>query len=153
MAEPIVGKDGKVSLGENKVIGMGTWNLAGVTADEFDASQFGDNWKQYVYGMKDGGTVSFSGWFDPTDTTGQIALQKANLDNLALTSMRFYYNNTSYYEACQTTGYFGPGALSSGQNTLPSNMRITSYNIGFDKSGIGTIDFTAKVSGVLVRAN
>lgn len=149
----IVANMGKVTLGDSTIAEMGTWNLSGVSADEFDASSFGDNWKQFEYGMKDGGTVTFNGWFDPTDTNGQIALQKANLDNTALTSMRFYYNQTSYYEACQSAGYFAPGALSTGQNTLASSMRIVSFDIGFDKAGLGTISFTAKVSGVLVRAN
>ena len=145
---------GKVALGEDTVAEMGTWNLSGVQADEFDSSAFGDNWKQFEYGMKDGGTVTFNGWFDPTDIDGQIALQVANLDNTALTSMRFYYNQTSYYEVCQTAGFFAPTtALSSGQNTLAGSMRITAFDIGFDKAGLGTISFTGKVSGVLVRVN
>ena len=148
-----VGKDGKVTLGTSTIVGMGNWAIDGVSIDEFDSSAFGDNWKSFAYGMKDGGTISFSGHFDPTDTTGQIALQKANLDNTALTSIRLYFNNTSYYEPNQSTGYFAPGALSTGQNTLPSNVRITSFNIGMDKGGLGTISFTAKVSGVMVRAN
>lgn len=147
-----VGKDGKVTLGTNTIVGMGTWAIDGVSIDEFDASAFGDNWKQFAYGMKDGGTISFNGHFDPTDATGQIALQKANLDNTPLTSLRLYFNNTSYYEPNQSTGFFAPGALSTGQDTLPSSVRITSYNIGMDKAGLGTINFTAKVSGVMVRA-
>lgn len=144
---------GKVALGSTTIAEMGTWTLSGVTADEFDSSAFGDNWKTYEYGMKDGGSISFNGWFDPTDTDGQEALMKANLDNTALTSMRFYYNRTSYFEACQSTGWFAPGSLSTGQDTVPSSVRITSYDIGNDKSGLSTISFTAKISGVLVKAN
>lgn len=150
----MVAYKGKVALGTTTISEMGTWNLSGVQADEFEASSFGDNWKSYEYGQKDGGTVTFNGWLDPADTDGQVALQVANLDNTALTSMRFYYNSTSYFEVCQTTGWFAPeGALSADQDTLPGNMKITAYDVGNDKSGLSTISFTAKVSGVLVRAN
>ena len=149
-----VGKDGKVALGATTIIGMGTWSIDGVSIDEFDSSAFGDNWKSFAYGMKDGGTISFNGHFDPTDQTGQVALQKANLDNTALTSMRLYYGTgtSSYYEPNQTAGFFYPNTtLSSGQDTPVSNVRITSFNVGLDKAGLGTISFTAKVSGLMVH--
>ena len=144
----IVGKDGKVTIGANTVVGMGTWSLDGIQTDEFDSSAFGDTWKKFEYGMKDGGTVSFNGHYDPTDTTGQQALQQANLYNSALTDLRLYIDNTSYFEPCQTTGYFSPN-LTTGAPTKLSNIKITSYNIGLDKSGLGTISFTGKVSGLM----
>lgn len=147
----IVGKDGKVTLGTNTVVGMGTWSLDGIQVEEFDASEFGDTWKQFEYGMKDGGSVSFNGHYTPTDTTGQQALQQANLYNSDLTNLRLYINNTSYFEPCQTVGWFSP-ALTTGAPTKVSSVTITSFNIGMDKSGLGTISFTGKVSGVMVRA-
>ncbi len=145
----LVGKDGKVTLGEDTVVGMGTWTIDGITAEEFDASAFGDDWKKYKYGMKDGGTASFNGHYEPTDVSGQQALQQANLYNSALTDLRLYIDNTSYFTPCQTTGYFSPD-LSTGAPTKASSVNITSFNIGLDKSGLGTISFTAKVSGVMV---
>jgi len=90
------------------------------------------------------------GFLDPADTTGQQALMKANLDNTDLTSLRLYVDNTSYYEPCQTTSYFAPGSLSTGQDTVYSYVNITSYDIGMDKAGLGTVSFTGKVSGVMV---
>jgi len=145
-----VGYKGKVALGADTIVGMGTWSMSGITADQMESSDFGDNWKQYEFGMKDGGQVSFDGLLDPADTTGQQALQKANLDNTDLTSLRLYIDNTSYYEPCQSTGYFAPGSLSTGQDTIYSYVNVTSYDIGLDKSGLGTISFTGKVSGVMV---
>lgn len=145
-----VGHKGKVALGASTIVGMGTWTLSGITADQMESSDFGDNWKQYEFGMKDGGQIAFDGLLDPSDTTGQQALQAANLDNTDLTSLRLYVDSTSYYEPCQTTGYFAPGSLSTGQDTILSNVNIISYDIGLDKSGLGTISFTAKVSGVMV---
>ena len=148
----IVGKDAKVSLGANTVVGIGIWTIDGITTEEFDASAFGDEWKLFEYGMKDGGTISFNGHYQPTDTTGQDMLLQANLYNSALTNIRLYINNTSYFEPCQSTGWFSPGAYSTGMPTVASNVRITTFNIGMDKSGLGTISFTGKVSGLMVRA-
>ena len=145
----IVGKDGKVTLGASTVAGMGTWSYDGVTVEEFDTSAFGDEWKTFLYGMKDGGTVTFNGHYDPTDVTGQQALQQANLYNSARTSLRLYVDDTSYYAPCSATGYFSP-TLTTGAPTVLSSVTITSFNVGLDKSGLGTTSFTAKVSGLMV---
>lgn len=144
-----VGKDAKVALDTATVSEMGTWSIDGITTDEFDASAFGDEWKEFEYGMKDGGSVSFNGHYDPADTTGQQALQQANLYNSALTNLRLYIDKTSYFEPCQTTGYFSPN-LTTGAPTQLSNVKITSLSIGADKSGLETISFTGKVSGCMV---
>ena len=145
-----VGHLGKVALGASTIVAMGTWSLSGITADQMESSAFGDNWKTYEFGMKDGGQISFNGFLDPADTTGQQALQKANIDNTDLTSLRLYVDNTSYYEPCQTAGYFAPGTLSTGQDTPASHVNITTYDISMDKAGLATISFTGKVSGVMV---
>jgi len=145
-----VGYKGKVTLGASTVVGMGTWSMSGVTADQMDASDFGDNWKIFEFGMKDGGTISFDGLLDPADTTGQIALQIANLSNTDLTSLRLYVDSTSYYEPCQSSGYFGPGDLSTGYDTVASYVNITSFDISMDKAGLATISFSGKVSGLMV---
>ena len=144
-----VGKDAKVALGSNVVTEMGTWSINGIQTEEFDASAFGDTWKEFEYGMKDGGSVSFNGHYDPDDTTGQQALQQANLYNSALTNLRLYIDNTSYFEPCQTTGYFSPN-LTTGAPTQLSNVKITTLDISADKSGIETVNFGGKVSGVMV---
>ena len=145
----MVGKDAKVTLGTTSVVGMGVWSLDGITVEEFDSSKFGDEWKTKAYGMKDGGSVSFNGHYEKTDTTGQDVLQQANLYNSALTNMRFYVDNTSYYEACQTTGYFSP-TLTTGAPTVSSSITITAFNVGMDKSGLGTTSFTGSISGSMV---
>ena len=144
-----VGKDGKVALGAATVVDMTNWSIDGISTEEFDASAMGDQWKKFEYGMKDGGTISFNGHYDPADTAGQVALQQANLYNSALTNLRLYIDNTSYFEPCQTTGYFSP-TLPTGAPTQRSSVKITSLSIKADKSGLESIDFTGKVSGVMV---
>jgi len=146
----LIGKDCKVTIGNtNTVVGMGTWSISGVTADQLESTAFGDEWKSYEFGLRDGGTISFSGLHDVTDTTGQAALQNANVENTDITSMRFYVNNTSYYMPCLTTGYFSPSTTQNAATEV-SYLNIVSLDISADKSGLVQINFSAKVSGCMV---
>jgi hypothetical protein len=129
---------------------MGTWSLDGISSDQLEATEFGDSWKTYEFGLNDGGTVSFSGLFNPDDVTGQNTLRAKNLDKSDITDMRLYVDATSYFEPCRTTQYFGPGALSTGYATVLSHVNVTSYNVKADKSGLMNVDFSCKVSGLFV---
>ena len=144
-----IGKDCKVMVGASSLVGMGTWSLNGISSDQLENSEFGDNWKTYEFGMKDGGTISFSGLYKPTDETGQQALMNANLENTDITSIKLYIDSTSFFEPNTTAGYFSP-YNTTGADTPVSLVNITSYNVSADKSGLMNIDFTAKVSGVMV---
>jgi hypothetical protein len=145
-----VGRDCKVTLGTSTIVGMGMWSMDGISADQLETTSFGDYWKKYEFGINDGGNISFGGLADPADVTGQVILQAANLNKSDITNMRLYVDSTSYYEPCQTTGYFAPGAFSTGYETIKSHVNITSYSVKSDKSGLVSIDFQAKVSGVMV---
>lgn len=138
----------KINLAANKIVGMGTWSLNGITADQLELTEFGDYWKTYEFGLKDGGTITFNGLFDPADITGQEVLRAGNLDNTDITNIRLYLDNTSYFEPCQTTSYWTP-TDSTGNSSVLSHVNITSYDIGADKGGMMTIAFTAKVSGCM----
>ena len=145
-----VGYLGKVALGSTTVVGMGTWSMPGISVDQLDASAFLDTWKQYLFGMKDGGTVTFNGHLNMADTTGQQVLVAANAKNSNLPSLRFYMDSVSYWVPNQTTDYLGPGILSTGMGTPGlCSVNITAMTIGMDKSGLGTISFTAKVNGCM----
>lgn len=142
------GKDCAVKLGSATVVGVGTWEISGITADQIDTSAMGDNWKTFEFGMKDGGTITFNGIADPDDVTGQEQLQVANISNSDLTTLKFYIDDTSYYEPCQTTGYFSPN-LTTGYDTVKSWINITSYSITADRADVVKVSFTAKVSGLM----
>lgn len=144
-----IGNKCKVMLGSNTVVGMGTWTLNGITADKIEVTAFGDNWKSYMFGLKDGGEISFDGFYDPDDSTGQDALRLANLYNSNLTSLRLYIDNTSYFVPCQTTGYFSP-TVTTGAPTRSSYVNITSYDVKADKSNVAQCSFKATVSGLMV---
>jgi len=131
------GKNCKVSLGANKVLGIGTWNMGGVATDQLDASQFGDQWKQFLLGQKDGGTITFAGLYDSADTTGQDALRDANANDTSITDIRFYVDATSYW-------------IPSTTNPL-SFVKVTSFEISAAQNGLVQVSFSCKVSGRMNR--
>ena len=143
------GKDCVVKLGTATVVGMGTWAIDGITADQMDKSALGDDWKLYEFGMKDGGQVTFSGLCDPDDVTGQDVLKAANANNTDITDIRFYVDDTSYFAPNATTGYLTP-VDTTGNDTIYSYVNVTGFNTSADKSDMLKTSFTCKVSGCMV---
>jgi hypothetical protein len=132
------GSNAAVKLGSDTVVGMGTWELPGISVDLLDSTAFGDTAKQYMTGMLDYGNVNFGGLYDAADTTGQNILISANINNSAVNVIRLYVDNTSYWTPNKTVA---SGGLSD------SGMLVQSISIGMDKSGLGTIKFTGKCTG------
>jgi hypothetical protein len=130
-----VGKSCKVTIGANKVLGVGTFNLPGADSDLLDDSEFGDDWKQYKIGMKDGGEITFNGLYDPADTTGQDYLRSANLNDTQVTDIRFYVDANSYWIPKTT----GPA----------SYVLVTGWEVSAEMNGMVQCSFTCKVSGAM----
>jgi hypothetical protein len=130
----LAGNKGKVTLGANTVVGMGSWKLNGITVDQLETTSFGDTAKQFITGLVDYGSVEFGGLYDPADTTGQKVLVDAMLANTKVTNIRLYVNDTSYW--C-------PNITS----VSAAGMYVTAVPIGLDKSGVGTISFSGKCTG------
>ena len=130
-----VGKVASVRLGTYKIAGMGQWGLSGFTREVLDDTEFGDDIKSFVFGIGDAGEVSFEGNYDPADTTGQALLNSACENASAFSGgtvgLVFYIDNTSYWSV--TTG---------GQILVTKATAVT-----MEKSGLGRISFTGKVSG------
>ena len=129
------GKNCKVTLGSNKVLGMGTVSLSGVATDLLDKTQFEDDWKQWEMGLKDGGELTFNGLYDPADSTGQDVLRAANENNTQVTDIRFYVDANSYWIPKTT----GPA----------SYVLITAWDVSASKDGMVECSFTAKISGAM----
>ncbi len=136
-----VGRLAKVTLGSNKIAEIGTWRIDGISIDMLDDTEFGDEFKTYQMGMGDYGTVSFSGWWDMTDTTGQVLLESALNNKSKIVDIRFYVDSSSYYT---------PNTNISSGGVADAGMWVQSMRISFEKGGIGTIEFTGKLTGPLV---
>jgi hypothetical protein len=131
---PLAGNNAKVTLGTNTVLGMGNWKLEGIQVDMLESTAFGDTAKQYVTGLLDYGTVSFGGLYDVADSTGQTILFSAMLNNSKIGNIRLYVNSASYWTPNVTA-------------VPAAGFYVGSCPIGFDKSGLGTIDFSGKCTG------
>jgi len=146
MADSKVGIDAKVSIGDDKVLGIGTWTITGGSYAELDDTEFGDEDFDALRGLRTGGTVTFNGNYKADDTSGQDEVRSAYYNKTNLTTLRFYVDNTSYYAPNQTTAAGGG---------LPAEMPISHIkilkepDISFDKSGLGTISFEGKIYGVM----
>jgi hypothetical protein len=140
---------GKVGVGATGIQGMGTWKISGMSTDMIEDTEFGDYYKTYITGQQDGGTVTFDGFYSASDLTGVMALKAAKDAGTDMSNIRCYINATSYFEPCHTAGYLEP-ANTTGNNTPVSGLYITDIEIGADKSGLITVSFSAKVSGLMV---
>lgn len=124
----------KVTIGTNKVLGAGKYNLSGVTRQTHDVSEFGDDFAVFEFGTADGGTISITdALYDPTDKTGQALLDSAILNGSKFGSgdLRFYVNSTSY----RTVASGGHILITSG------------YKLDADRNGLGKSGWEGKVSG------
>lgn len=128
------GNNAAVKLGSNIVVGMGNWELPGMSVDLLESTAFGDDAKQFMTGLLDYGNVNFGGLYDPTDSTGQDILISANKNNSKIGNVRLYVDNSSYWTPDVTT-------------VSAAGMLVQSVAIGMDKSGLATIKFSGKCTG------
>lgn len=142
------GRSGKVTVrttaGNITVAEMGTWAISGWQRDLMEVSAFQDTAKRYVIGLMDAGQVNFSGYYDPSNSSGQGKLIAAftsgkkisNSTSRKIRKLRFWGSddtslpNKGYWSVIGTSGSF----------------YITSLELGQDKSGVGTFSMTVKVS-------
>lgn len=129
----IHGVNAKVTLGATTVLGIGKWSMDGINVSQADTSAFGSTYATFISGMIDGGTISFDGYYDKDDTTGQIALKNYADAQTHITSLRLYVDSSSYYAPSTTNPV--------------SYVTIQNYTITADKGDAVRTTFQAKVSG------
>ncbi len=127
-AVPIAGKNAKVTIGADKILGIGNYKYTAAQADDLDTTEFEDLFEMTEAGIKKGGQITFEGVGAIGDDTGQERLKAAWANDEAITDIRFYFNATSYYAPTPVTG-----------------VRIKTFSLDVDKTGLGKISFTGKV--------
>ena len=144
--ESKVGKDCKVTIGSDTIVGIGTWSISGGSYAELDNTAMGDDDYKSLRGIRTGGTVTFSGLYKKDDSSGQDKIRDAYWLKSDLTTLRFYVDDSSYYTPNSTTA--AGGGLPAG--TMVSHIKILSEpNITFDKGDLGKIDFEGKIEGAM----
>jgi len=139
-----IGRACSVKLGSTKTLGLGTWTISGIDADQFEDSEFGDTYKTHLIGFREGGTVAFTGYYDPADTTGQTAMKTYWKNGTEITSMRFYVDATSYWgvHAAESTANHTEQDVQT-RMTLTSAKKITMADLDDDEEVWLYIDKTA----------
>lgn len=93
----IAGKNGKVIIGSGttKVVGIKNWSLE-LSLETLETTALGDDWKNYISGLKEW-TASAEGDFEvTTDTTGQKLLSDAYLAGTTV-EVKLFVDATNYY--------------------------------------------------------
>ena len=95
----VAGKNGKVVIGsgaEEKVVGIKSWSLE-LSLETLETTALGDDWKNYIAGLKEW-TASREGDYEvPVDTEGQAALQDAFLNGTTVV-VKLYVDGVNYYQ-------------------------------------------------------
>lgn len=133
----VTGKLAKVMYGSVKIAGLSTWTLSGYEAQVLEDTEFGDSVQSFVFGgAGDPGTVAFTGYHDPADTTGQAAFATACKSGVELSNLYFYETATKYW------------AVASGGKILPTKCDA----INFDRNALGQVNFAGRISGAVMTA-
>ena len=93
----IAGKNGKVIIGSGttKVVGIKNWSLE-LSLETLETTALGDDWKNYISGLKEW-TASAEGDFEViTDTTGQKLLSDAYLSGSTV-EVKLFVDATNYF--------------------------------------------------------
>lgn len=152
--ETILGFEGKVTIGsDDKVLGMGTWNIPGITRAVLDSSEFGDRWAKKRFGRLDSGQVTFDGFYIPDDETGQAVIIDAEYSGADLTDLKFWFDTGL------TSGFFAPNSsTSTAHGHLPIGtplgwINIVNQSVGMEQTALATLNFTGEISYALARYN
>ncbi len=94
----VAGKNGKVVIattGDTKVVGIKNWSLE-LSLDTLETTALGDDWKNYITGLKEWSASSEGDYEVPMDGQGQAALQYAFLHGSTIT-LKLYVDDKNYY--------------------------------------------------------
>lgn len=94
----VAGKNGKVVIGADaskKVVGIKNWSLE-LSLDTLETTALGDDWKNYITGLKEWSASSEGDYEVPVDAEGQEELQDAFLNGTTVT-VKLYVDGKNYY--------------------------------------------------------
>jgi len=131
-------KKAKVTLGVDKIVGIGNWSLPGFTTEMIEDVEFEDEFTHHEPGIGSYGTLTFNGNYDPTDHKGQAELYTLWRNKTKITDIRLYLSDNEQY--------WTPDLAAD----AASGVYVETYGaITYDKADLGKIDFTCRVSGLL----
>jgi hypothetical protein len=136
----------KVTIGDDKILGMGTWSISGGAYAQLDDTEFCDYDEQILRGLRTAADVTFAGNYKKDDVSGQDLIRDAYWLKSDLTDLRFYVDDTSYYTPNSTTAE--GGGLPA--NSVVSHIKIMAEpTITVDKGDLAKIEFSGKIVGAM----
>ena len=127
----VAGKNGKVVIGESstqKVVDIKNWSLE-LSLETLETTALGDDWKNYITGLKEWTASSEGDYEVPVDTQGQKALQDAYLNGTTVI-LKLYVDATNYY---QGTAYISSLSIEDPVDDV--------VNISIEFTGTGALSF------------
>lgn len=124
----IAGKSGKLEIGTSVISEINNWSLD-IGTDTLEVTALGDDWKEFIAGLKEWSASSEGTFNIPIDNTGQKAVQDAFL-NGDMVTVKLYVNTTNYYS--------GNAYISSLNVEDPVDDAVT---ISFEFQGTGILMF------------
>lgn len=132
----ISGKGGKVMLGSVTIANIKDWAMSGFVMGTLETTAFGSTIKTFLADdCGDPGTISFSGNYDPGDTTGQAALAVLCEAGTTSTDLYLYANTSTFWR------------VGTGGNIITTKAKA----VTFPRCALGTVDFTGQVSGAAME--
>jgi predicted secreted protein len=119
-------------IGTYVVAELASWALD-LSTDEIDTTAFGSTWKKSDVGMR-GWSLSVEGHADPSDSSGQGAIEAAWEGGSLINTVKIYVDAASYWIPDVTTDSDAGG-------------RVTSYAINQAHDAVAGISFTLAGSG------
>ena len=127
------GVNGKVMYGSVTIAEQVSWSMSGLSTPVTSApTAFGDTGvKVYeVAELSEGGTIEFNGNYDPSDSTGQLAMATVCAAGTHLTNLYLYANTSTFWKV-------GAGGY----------IIVTKANaVTMPRNNFGTISFSGQVS-------
>ena len=149
----ITGQCAKVVLDDTKVDGAFSWEMSGIEAEEIETTEFCDNFKTYLYGAKDGGSITVNGYVDP-ESVPQEALEALLVQGTEFKNLKLYFDRDErfYLTPNQWPGYLNP---SNAQNmdTPDTTLIVTGQTISAEASGMIEVSWTMRINGVMVKVD
>ena len=124
----LAGKSGKLEIGTSVVSEINNWSLD-IGTDTLEVTALGDDWKEFIAGLKEWSASSEGTFNIPADNTGQKAVQDAFL-NGDMVTVKLYVNATNYYS--------GSAYISSLNVEDPVDDAVT---ISFEFQGTGALAY------------
>lgn len=140
----------KLLIGANSIAELQSISGLEIKADTIETTNLDSaGWRNYIQGLKDGGEVSLSGYFNPNDTNGQFALYTA-LTNGTVTSFTISFPSAlgaQWSFSGIVTGFTSSSSMEDSV-TFEATVKVTGIpSLGLTASaGLSALVFTGGTS-------